>query len=52
MLSVVTVEDAVIVELDRGAWPEDVSLRGTDLPLSLAPETSATTGLISAMVTG
>ncbi len=50
MLPDVTVEDAVMVELNRGARPEDVSLRGTDLPLP--PETPATTGQISAMVTG
>ncbi len=51
-LSQVTVEDAVMVELDKGARPEDVSLRGTDLTLPLALETPATTGMISAMVTG
>ncbi len=52
MLPEVTVEDTVIVELDTGVRPEDVSLRGTDLPLPLAPETPATTCQISAMVTG
>ncbi len=40
------------MELDTGARPEDVSLRGTDLPLPLALETHATRGVISAMVTG
>ncbi len=49
MLPDVTVEDAVVVELDRGARPEDVSLNGTDLPLAL--ETPATTSRTSAMVT-
>ncbi len=52
MLPEVTVKDPVMVELDRGARLEDVSLRGTDLPLPLEPETPATTGQISAMVTG
>ncbi len=52
MLSEVTVEDAVMVELDRGARPEDVSLRGTDVPLPLTLETPVTTGQTSAMVTG
>ncbi len=51
MLPEVTVEDAVVVELDRGARPEDVSLRGTDLPLPLALETPAITSQTSAMVT-
>ncbi len=51
MLPEVTVEVDVMVELDRGARPEDVSLRGTDLSLLLGPETPATTGRISAMVT-
>ncbi len=38
--SEVTVEDTVMVELDRGVRPEDVSLRGTDfsLPLPLPPQ--------------
>ncbi len=44
MLSEVTVEDAAMVELDRGARLEDVSLRGTDLPLPMATETPATIG--------
>ncbi len=49
MLPEVTVEDVVMVELDRGARSEDVSLRGTDMPLPLAQETPATIGQISAM---
>ncbi len=52
MLPEVTVDDAVMVKLDRGAMPEEISLRGTELPLPLAPERPATKCWISVMVTG
>ncbi len=50
-LSEVNVEDAVMVDLDRGARPDNVNLTGR-LPLPQALETPATTCLISAIVTG